>query len=314
LSQGTKLVTIERETGIVRQQLYHLVNQALSVHPDGRMFGFRALLPYTRVKNHERQKVIASKMGQGQGYSGAMNQLLERYPELFIWLKGELGRHPLLFSPLPNGKLKVNGLHAIHRGFLEQCRKLGLRESDYPLMRDQQGIRTLSLVIKRLGAKSFGQAARATGAARSKHPWNERADAPVQAVTRPFQAVEFDGHKLDLRLCITYPDPFGFEQTVELNRIWILVIADIFTRVTLGYQLVLSPEYHRYDVIRTIQKALLPHAPMAFTIPGLGYGVGGFPSQRMPELAYVVWDEFRLDNAKANLANDTLQVLYQELG
>ena len=315
LAQGETLAEITRQTGLVRPQLHRLVERALAVHSDGRLVGFRALLPFVRIKVLQRRAPVASPPHGRGGQSGAMTQLLARYPELMTALKREIARYPLLFSSVSNGKLHVNGLHAIHRAFLDHCRRLGLRVSDYPLERDQKGIRALSQMIKRLGMSSFSQAAKASGADRTKGQWRDDAFAPLVAVTRPLQAVEFDGHRLDLRLSITYVDSFGFEQTIELNRIWILAIADIFTRAILGYCLVLAPEYHRYDVIRTIQKALEPHAPMSFSIPGLGYGqFGGFPSQQFPELAYAVWEEFRLDNAKANLSGDTIQVLCQDLG
>lgn len=57
----------------------------------------------------------------------------------------------------------------------------------------------------------------------------------------------------------------------------------------LGYHLVLSPEYSRYDVIKTIEQALVPYQRRVFTLPDIGYGTaGGFPSSRLPELGYAV--------------------------
>jgi len=315
-SKGGRIADIEQQTGISRSQLYHLIRRANSLHADGRVFGYRAFLPYARIKQHERKAPL--KRGPGRvngGEAGAMAQLLATYPELEEFLREEISQRPLLFSCRADGRLRVRGLSDLHRAFLDQCRKLGLREADYPLGRDQKGIRSLSKHLKALGASTFRQAAKASGAPHDKGGWSDQSPHPLQAVTRPYQAVEFDGHKLDIRLSVTYPDPFGFEQTLELSRIWILVLVDIFTRAILGYHLVLAPEYDRHDVIRAVQKSLEPHRPMDFTIPGLGYGYsGGFPSQRLPELAYVVWDEFRFDNARAHLADHTLRILREELG
>lgn len=71
----------------------------------------------------------------------------------------------------------------------------------------------------------------------------------------------------------------------------------------------------RYDVIKTIESALEPHRPRDFTIPGLVYGShDGFPSQRLPELAYTTWEWIKLDNAKANLAKETLDALCEFVG
>ncbi|MBK7053095.1 MAG: hypothetical protein IPH54_21845 [Rhodoferax sp.] len=77
---------------------------------------------------------------------------------------------------------------------------------------------------------------------------------------------------MDLRLKVVVKDPLGFEQQFEIERIWLLVIIDVYSRAVLGYHVSLNREYSRYDVIRTIEAALEPHRPMAFTLPGVGYG------------------------------------------
>ena len=83
----------------------------------------------------------------------------------------------------------------------------------------------------------------------------------------------------------------------------------------LGYHISLNREYSRYDVIRTIEAALEPHRPRSFTLPGVGYGeLGGFPSTKLPELGYATWRWFRLDNAKANLADDVRHALAEFIG
>ena len=136
-----------------------------------------------------------------------------------------------------------------------------------------------------------------------------------RGAVRPYQIVEFDGHRLDVRLKIVIRDPLDYEQEFEIEPIWLLVIIDVCTRAVLGYHLVLSREYSRYDVIKTIEQALTPHRPRLFTLPGVGYGsAGGFPSGKLPELGYAIWERMRLDNAKANLASDTMTALCEFIG
>ncbi len=67
-------------------------------------------------------------------------------------------------------------------------------------------------------------------------------------------------------------DPLGFEHEFETEWVWLLVIMDVFTRVVLAYHLVLARKYSRYDVIKTIEKALDAHRTRSSTIEGLGYG------------------------------------------
>ena len=96
-------------------------------------------------------------------------------------------------------------------------------------------------------------------------------DAGTPAAVRPYQAVEFDGHRLDIRLKVVVRDPLGFAHEFEIERVWLLVIIDVYTRDVLGYHIALAREYSRYDVIKTIEHALEPHRPQTFTIPGLAY-------------------------------------------
>ncbi|CAD6561285.1 hypothetical protein LMG28727_07386 [Paraburkholderia kirstenboschensis] len=68
-------------------------------------------------------------------------------------------------------------------------------------------------------------------------------------------------------------------------------------------------------MVKTIENALERRSMRAFTIPGLvHHPQDGFASQRLPELAYVAWECIRLDNAKANLASETLTALCEFVG
>lgn len=99
-----------------------------------------------------------------------------------------------------------------------------------------------------------------------------------------------------------------------MERVWLLVIIDVCTRAVLGYQIVIARKYSRYDVIKTIENALEPHRPRSFTVAGLDLGPeDGFPSQRLPELAYVTREWMRLDNARPT-ASATLTALCEFVG
>ena len=57
----------------------------------------------------------------------------------------------------------------------------------------------------------------------------------MPAVGQALDVVEFDGHRLDLRLKVVVRDPLGFEQEFEIERIWLLVITDVWSRAVVGY-------------------------------------------------------------------------------
>jgi transposase InsO family protein len=314
-TSGQTLREIEMRTGISSRQLYGLLDRCLMQADDGRLVGFRGLLKHDRIGSYVRTaKLPAEYSASGAGLAGAFAFLLEQYPPLAQWLAQKISKRAVTlhqFSTDGPFKTRLSGLSKLHAGFLTQCRAVGITAADYPLNTDRMGIRSLSAYVTAKILTDFGDAAHAAGARHLK-------GMPVAAdrgAMRPYQIVEFDGHRLDVRLKIVIRDPLGYEQEFEIERIWLLVIIDVCTRAVLGYHLVLSREYSRYDVIKTIEQALTPHRPRTFTLPDVGYGAaGGFPSGRLPELGYAIWERMRLDNAKANLASDTMTALCEFIG
>ncbi|MGF6293296.1 integrase [Paraburkholderia youngii] len=315
---GEPIRVIEESTPFNRRQLYRWLERAQTTHPDGRPFGFRALIHYVRIAEYGRIHDVQLRGERGsRGAAGALAQLLERYPTLTGWLLLQLKRRKILLEQVhTDGHLRtrLRGLQSLHDNFLRQCRAIGLTAADYPLNTADHAIRWLSRRLKAEMLRSFGTAARAAGATHLKGlPRVDDAASP--AAVRPYQVVEFDGHRLDVRLKVVVRDPLGFVHEFEMERVWLLVIIDVCTRAVLGYHIALAREYSRYDVIKTVENALTPHRPRTFSIPGLAYGPNdGFPSGHMPELAYVTWEWIRLDNAKANLANETLTALCEFVG
>ena len=208
-------------------------------------------------------------------------------------------------------KTRLRNLNPLHVEFLKQCRALGLSGTDYPFNTERMGIRSLAVAVRPECLRYFDRGVRLAGA---KHIKGMPRDAAT-AATAPLEVVEFDGHRLDIRLKVVVRDPLGFEQQFEIERIWLLVIIDVYSRAVLGYHLSLNREYSRYDVIRTIEAALEPHRPRTFGLPGVGYGeFGGFPSTKFAELGFATWQWIKLDNAKANLAEDVRHALAEFIG
>jgi len=314
---GEAVRLIEEQTGINRRQLYFLLDRCLMSDADGRIVGFPGLLKYKHFATYTRTATLkTTRDTSGVGLVGAFRLLLERYPPLADWLQQKIRERAVILRQVStDGVLKTRLLQLgkLHTGFIMQCRAVGLTAADYPMNTDHRGIRSLSAYVTAEMLNNFGMAARAAGASHLKGL--PRTAGNAAAVVRPYQVVEFDGHRLDVRLKIVIKDPLGFEQEFEIERIWLLVIIDVCTRAVLGYHLVLSREYSRYDVIKTIEKALAPHQPRKFTLENVGYGeTGGFPSGKLPELGYAIWECMRLDNAKANLAGETMTALCEFVG
>jgi putative transposase len=310
---GQSLVVVEGATGIKRGQLYQLLARCILRHPDGRIQGFRGLLPHARTRNYVRTKATrASAPGKHAGASGAMAQLLDRYEILKVFLERQIRLRKVYFGD--RGELR--GLSATHRAFLNQCRELNLTSRHYPFNQDLQGIRSLAMAIRRLATQTFSQAAHATGAHHVQPIIPPANISPHHPATRPFEVVKFDGHRLDIRLRVRITDPLGFEQDFELERVWLLVLLDVCTRAVLGWHLALASEYNRHDVIKAIQNALQPRRKRAsFSISGLRYDMrGAFVSEAIRQAEYATWDWLCYDNARCHFAGETLAVVCDMIG
>jgi hypothetical protein len=306
----TPVSVILETTGVTRSTLYHSLARCWAKHPDGRIHGFRGAIPYGRLKDYDRTAAIREEMSGHGGSSGAFQRLLRDYPNI----EKLLNKH----GRQRNQKIKSarevrKPIREIHDLFLKACRAEGIKPNEYPFTESRLGFRTLQKCLKTMAEKEFGTGVTNAGGLRAGAAVSGRDQAP--AATRAFEVVEFDGHKIDLRLTVKLKDPFGFEQCLELHRIWILVLLDVHSRSVVGYSLALGREYNKDDVATALQAALKPFVPRAYTIPGLQIkSGGGFPSSAVPETAYACWNWFRVDGAKSHLAEDTQVRLTQIIG
>jgi putative transposase len=306
------MTTIQARTGVDPKTVYRLVDRCLAKHADGRIFGFRAAIPYARLKDYERVHSINRAQGaQGVGLSGAFTLLLQQYPSLEGYLQKEgKQRH----KPITGAHEVRRSVKRIHKRFLEECRALGIKPNEYPLNQELGGQRSLSEYFRRMDNRNFDAAAKSKGASRVRPEAPENMEQAPPA-TRAFEVIEFDGHKIDLRVTLRLTDSLGFEHLVELSRIWILVLLDVASRAVIGYKLALSKEYNKDDVAGAFQAALTPFRPRNYKIPGLAIRKeGGYPSSVFPETRHACWDWLRFDGAKSHLALDTLTRLTQIVG
>jgi transposase InsO family protein len=318
-ARGESVTKIERSTGINRRQLYRWLERGLALHADGRIYGYRVLIARVRINEYVRVSPVIVRGERGsRGTAGALSQLFERFPTLAAWLQLQVKRRRVLLEQIhTDGRLRtrLRGLTSLHDEFLQQCRAVRLTAADYPFDTAGRAIRSLCVRVKTEMLRRFSVAAHSAGASHLKGLPQGGDERSSPAATRPYQVVEFGGHHLDIRLKVVVRDPLGFEHEFEIERVWLLVIIDVCTRAVLGYHLVLAREYSRYDVIKTVEKSAGAASSAFVQDPGLGYGVrDGFPSGRLLELAYVTWEWIRLDNAKADLANETLSALCEFVG
>jgi putative transposase len=310
---GKSVNEITKTFEISRDELGRLSQRCLNIHSDGRIWGWRALIPYRRQKPYERTvPVKAYPSNRKGGCSGALTQLFNRLYHIrelvdALFLKKRL-EGIIHESRIP--------LRSIHKRFLDACRAAGVSAKDYPFTSKSLGRVALwkylrGLLDRELTAGVLARhgkdAARILGASSSTHS--------EEQIVRPYQKVQFDGHRIDLFCTISMPSPYGgFVQRV-IDRFWILAIIESASRAILGYYISLNREYNADDVLVCVRNAITPWKRRGLTIPGLKYPEqGGIPSEVIPELAWALWEEFSYDNAKANLAKKVLTKLSSIVG
>lgn len=314
LEPDVSLAEIRRRTGVHEKQLYRLLDRVVAPSTDNQIQGLRGLIPGKHVKAYTRVEAIRSSSKLvASSAAGALQQLLRKFPAILDWIRKEAKNR---ITPLKKGEMRQvrKPTSNLHGEFLDKCRAAGVTEFEWPFNQDYRGYRSFFALLKKCESEYID---------RHPSPWDrpvpdrehERPVAWPLLALQPFAVVQFDGHKVDLRVTIVVPDPFGMETVFEIGRIWILVVTDVRTRAILGYSIALGAEYNKDDFAEAVQASLAPHRRVELTIPGLKVkDGGGFPIEIQPELAYHRWNWFQFDEAKAHLANDSLDRLNKVLG
>lgn len=281
------------KTNFHRNSIQRYAKRCLELDENGNVFGYAALIPYKRVKT-EYCRVDT----EGVNNTGKFQQFLSSYPDIKEFIDNKyLGKS--------DGCDKNITPSQLYKKFIKQCHKHSIKESEYPFNTMDKGKRSLYRYLKSLSKNNYYQYTRRFGDGPSQRLKSTGIGQQNSiCITRPFQRVEFDGHKIDAEITLDIKTPEGDIVTKTLKRIWLLAIIDTATRVILGYHLCLCEEYSSADVLKCIENAIKPKEKKNFTIPGLEYPKNiGFHSIVIPETKWAIWEEFLCDNAKANLAN-----------
>lgn len=302
--------SIIKETGIGRSEIYRLVSRCLMYDESNKILGYRGLIHYKTLTSYSRKSFDNLDLSN---YSGAFQLLLKTYPELKTFLIEEYFKKSKSKNNARELKISYKNLH---RKFIDECRKLGIRPNEYPFNTTSLARKSVERFIKDISSNYIQEVAKNSGGQSTMLLNNVNNSINTNStITRPLERVEFDGHKIDLILALVYQTPQG-EQIIDiLNRIWLLTIVDIATRAVLGYHLTLSKEYTEEDIKKCFQSAILPWKPKKLTISGLKYSKNaGFPSYKFPEAQYGKWDEICYDNAKSNLSKGIKDILRKQIG
>lgn len=308
---GASATRIREECGIGRFQAYRLLTErCLQLHPDGRVYGWRGLLYYQRIKPYTRA-VPVRPSAWGGGAGGALQWVFEsptgreletRLREQILGRRGELesSRRPRL---------------AIFRWFLEELRQRGFeRRGEWPFNVEKRGYVTLCRHIDRVLADHPQRQRQLVGGPEAVRK-ARAGDGSRRPDLRLFERVECDAHKLDARMVVMVPSPHGDAEPRLIHRLWVIVLIEVASRAVLGYHLSLRRECSAEDVLRAVKCALSPWVPRDLQFGGHAYTVrAGLPSYRSASFVGACWNEFSVDGALANICPRVETALRELMG
>lgn len=305
------LVEIKGRTGVDRRELYDFLDRCLSVHEDGRINGFRALIPNIRLVESNRPQQLAESSKKIVGKRGALKALLIRYPGPQTLLDDAVLR-PRRGARIAESRARLG---SIHQRFIAQCRKLGLEASEcYPFNTATLGYVAVARYIAHLYAGHPDNKALNEKGERYRNRLTT-GDGTNRPELYAYERVECDAHKIDGMFCIYVRSPHGEHIPKLIPRLWLLVIVEAESRAILGHFLSLGKECDQDDLLQAFKAALSRWKPRELTVEGLAYQEGaGFPSSFCESLAGACWDEFSADGAKINWSARTLSVLKDVVG
>lgn len=306
--EGHAVGLIARECGIERSDLLRYLNRCVALHTDGRIQGWRAVLPYGHVKPYVR---LAAPRADSRGQAGAFLRFLTDYPEIRQTLN-----EAILSNKVPGAIPESRYSHtATYTLFRNLCRRSQIAETHYPLNTKDNGKRAirryayelledhLARKAARLGGKNAGVRAR-TGTGHKGH-----LDATV-----PYDLVSLDAHRLNFIGCIGIPTPEGV-QLVPMERLHLLLLVEHYSTAVIGYQVAVAREPSARDVIAATIHALEKWQPRTLSLPGLNYPEGAMlPSGALPDAVGLCWNRLLIDNASIHLALATAERLRRRTG
>lgn len=285
------------KSAISQREALRLFKKCIKQHPDGRLYGFRALIPHIRTKEYTRKAALNSCETKASGLAGAFNSLLLQHPKLVDLIEREVfkrGHRNDVFES------KVS-LKSLHKKVIDRCKEFGLElRNAYPFNTKSRAYISLCTYVKNLQDRNPNLAIKANSSS-SAAKSNQTSDGSERPVYSAYQRVECDAHHIDAIFCILIPSPFGDVIRKVIRRLWIVVVQEVMSRAILGYHLSLRAECNASDVLEAVKMSLSTWEPRDITIPKLTYHKGaGFPSSHHPSLVGVTWNEFSVDAALAN--------------
>jgi hypothetical protein len=269
--------------------------RCMQMHSDGRIYGWRALVPGVHIVRYTRKKRIRVQVN-GSGASGALRTLLQLESDFSRRLTDQI------LKTLPDKRLGQirKPRHTVWAWFLKELRKLGYEvRNEWPFTAKTMGYSALNRYADTLLDENPKIAARILGGPQlaKKMETGSGIDRPI---TVPYQRVEMDAHKADGRFVVMIPQNDGGWSPRLIHRIWVIVLMEVTSRAVIGYYFSMNFEVNKDDVLRAIKHALSSWSQRSISFSNHAYlDEAALPSGHHDRYVGLCWDETSVDGALA---------------
>ncbi|WP_175168766.1 hypothetical protein [Achromobacter kerstersii] len=239
---------------------------------------------------------------------------MSSYPSLRARIDDEILHIPNEHKQRFQTKITIKALTKI---LVEECRKLGIPETEYPLNTLSCGRKALAKYVKTLiqSNPARGIRARYGVAAANRLKLGTGVESLwVTTSTQPFDFVSLDAHRIDCIGCVQIESPTG-PLYIAVSRIWIVVVFEQFLRAALGYAVSFEDEVSARTVERALKMSVSKWEPVRLPERVPPHTIdSGFPSAIFPQLVDTFGSVLSVDNALAHLSKRIAEKARRRLG
>ena len=304
--QGSLPRTICNRYGISKSLMAYYLDRCLKTHPDGKIFGFRALISYSRSEDYRRHADIDHKYSR-YGFSGAFSKIMIDNPGIEEWLISQL-----------EGK-RVAGIgvkiSSLHQEFLNELRNSGFKTNQYPFTTSRHAYEAFSVHVKKL-LSSDNSAMHSTF-------WGEGASQgggrnEKSAILKPVVSLERCAYdEYSLPSITTIQVSLDYESAeIPLSRLYFCPVVDYFSAAILGFSLSIGRGFNSSDISKAFEFFISPieyKEDIIFSGSEKLSGEG-FPAEAIPFFKGRRISNLCLDNHLSHLANSVVVELRSRTG
>jgi hypothetical protein len=305
---GHRLKDVWKETRIGRHEVVRLLNRCVSPHEDGRLFGWRGLLPWNRTCGYVRLAGPCPNIG---GNAGLFAQFLRDRPEI----AGPLDETILTAKQRDALRESRFSHREVYGRFRRLCVEAKIPGTQYPLSNADAGRRAVRRYARNLLLSNFTERAERLGGANARlRSHLDLAIGERFTSQTPFDLVSLDAHRLNFVGCLGVRES-GKIRAIPIKRLNIIPVVELRSTAVLGYAVSIGAEPSAQDIVQAVKSALTPWKPRQLVVEGHRYPEAAkMPSAAIPETAGLCWNALLIDNASVHCANAVSEGLRKRLG